>query len=142
MSFNLTPEGCAGRRKRLWQALPEPCEVLLATTPESLIYLANYSPSPFLFNAVEAATALVLWPDHSILIGDNLLQPFLEASCVDEVVCLDWYTGKKSAPPRLELLMRGIVEQIAMRPVRRLGVESLSFVSGPASRECNLDPLI
>ncbi len=142
MFTKLTPEGCAARRACLWQALTEPCEVLLITMPESLTYLANYAASPFLFNAVEAAAALVLWPDRSILIGDNLLQPFFEQNCVDEVVCLDWYTGKKSAPPRLELLMRGIVEQIAKRPVRRLGVESLSFVSGPASMEYNLDPLI
>ena len=98
MSSTLTPEGCAARRDRLWQAQPEPCDVLVITAPESLVYLANYAPSPFVFNSVEAAAALVLWPDCSILIGDNLLQPFLERSCVDEVVDLDWYTGEKIRP--------------------------------------------
>ena len=98
MSSTLTPEGCAARRDRLWQWQPEPCDVLVITAPESLVYLANYAPSPFVFNSVEAAAALVLWPDCSILIGDNLLQPFLERSCVDEVVDLDWHTGEN--PPR------------------------------------------
>ena len=115
MSSTLTPEGCAARRDRLWQALPEPCDVLVITAPESLVYLANYAPSPFVFNSVEAAAALVLWPDRSILIGDNLLQPFLERSCVDEVVDLDWYTGRKSAPPRRIRLAEGVAEQLSLR---------------------------
>ena len=109
----LTPEGCAARRERLWKSLPEPCDALVITTPESLVYLANYEPSPFVFNTAEAAAALLLWPDRSILIGDNLLQPFLDQACVDEVVCVEWYTGKKSAPPRRGVLVQAITEQIA-----------------------------
>ena len=142
MSSTLTPEGCAARRDRLWQAQPEPCDVLVITAPESLVYLANYAPSPFVFNSVEAAAALVLWPDRSILIGDNLLQPFLERSCVDEVVDLDWYTGRKSAPPRRIRLAEGVAEQLSLRSAHRLGVESLGLGSLAASRLCVLDPVI
>ena len=58
----LTSEGCASRRKRLWESLPEACDALIVTAPESLIYLANYAPSPFVFNTVESAAALVMLP--------------------------------------------------------------------------------
>jgi hypothetical protein len=115
MLSTLTPEGCAARRDRLWQALREPCDVLVITAPESLVYLANYAPSPFVFNTVEAAAALVLWPGRSILIGDNLLRPFLDRSCVDEVVDLDWYTARKSAPPRRIRLAEGLHEHVRGR---------------------------
>jgi Xaa-Pro aminopeptidase len=142
MLSTLTPEGCAARRSRLWQALPEPCDVLVITAPESRVYLANYAPSPFVFNTVEAAAALVLWPDRSILIGDNLLRPFLDRSCVDEVVDLDWYTARKSAPPRRIRLAEGIAEQLSLRWAHRFGVESLGLGSLAASRLCILDPLI
>ena len=60
-------------------------DALVITSPESLVYYANYAPSPFVFNTVESAAALVLLPDRSILIGDNLLQTFLDRSFVDEV---------------------------------------------------------
>ncbi len=142
MLSTLTPEGCAARRERLWQALPEPCDVLVITEPESLIYLANYAPSPFVFNTVESAAALVLWPDRSILIGDNLLQPFLDRSCVDEVVDLDWYTGRKSAPPRRIRLAEGVAKQLSLRSAHRFGVESLGLGSLTASRLYILDPLL
>src|SRR5271166_3234437 len=122
MLSTLTPEGCAARRDRLWQALPEPCDVLVITSAESLVYLANYAPSPFVFNTVESAAALVLWPDRSILIGDNLLRPWLDRSCVDEVVELDWYTGRKSAQPRRIRLEEGVAKQLSLRSTHRFGV--------------------
>ena len=142
MLSTLTPEGCAARRHRLWQALPAPCDVLVITAPESLIYLANYAPSPFVFNTVESAAALVMWPDRSVLIGDNLLEPFLDRSCVDEVVCLDWYRGKKSAPARRVRLAEGVAAKLSLRSAQRFGVESLGLDSLPASRRCMLDPVI
>ena len=138
----LTAEGCAGRRARLWQRLPEPCDALIITTPESLTYLANYVQSPFVFNSAEACAALVLWPDRAVLIGDNLTQPFLDQAHVDEVVCLDWYTGRKSAPLRRAVVVDAVADQFAGKLVRRLGIESLSIVSAPANRECNLDSVL
>ena len=90
-------------------------DALVVTSPESLVYFANYVPSPFVFNTVESAAALVLLPDRSILIGDNLLQRFLDRSFADEVICLEWYTGKKSAPPRRLGLAEAVREQLPSR---------------------------
>src|SRR5258708_7283911 len=84
---SLTAIGCAQRRERLWNRVGdrEGADALVITSPESLVYYANYAPSPFVFNTVESAAALVLLPEQSILIGDNLLQSFLDRSFVDEV---------------------------------------------------------
>lgn len=144
MSSMLTSEGCLSRRRRLWGAVPEDVAALVVTSPESLIYLANYAPSPFVFNAVESAAALILYRDRSILIADNLLRPFLDCGFADEVVALEWYTGKKSAPPRGEQLIEAVRERLRSGPRRRVGAESL----GPGSMGVDgqptflLDPVI
>ena len=139
----LTPEGCAARRGRLWNSLPEPCDALLLTTPESLVYFANYAPSPFVFNTVESAAALVLRPDRATLIGDNLLRPFLDSSCADEVVTLEWYTGKQSAPcRRLSLFDELVARHLPAGGGRCLGVESRRLGAQSASKLLLLDPLV
>src|SRR4051794_30647362 len=125
----LTSEGCRTRRRRLWAAVPEDVETLVVTSPESLIYLAGYAPSPFVFNTVESAAALVLCRDRSILIADNLLKSFLDRSFADEVIALEWYTGKKSAPPRRQRVAEAVQERVPSKPGRRVGVES----PGPGS---------
>src|SRR5437764_9862884 len=114
---SLTALGCAQRRERLWKYVGDRdgADSLIITSPESLVYFANYAPSPFVFNTVESSAALVLFPDRSILIGDNLLQTFLDRSLVDEVVCLEWYTGKKSAPPRRLTLTGAVLDQLPSR---------------------------
>ena len=33
-----TAEGCAGRRRRLWDALPSPCDALVINDPRHLTY--------------------------------------------------------------------------------------------------------
>ena len=99
----LTSEGCAApeaalgvasravrrpghhRRRRAWSTSP------------------TIVPSPFVFNTVESAAALVLLPDRSILVGDNLLRPFLDRSCVDEVVCPGLVHGQAVGPVHGEL---------------------------------------
>ena len=73
-------------------------DALVITSPESLIYLANFAPSPFVFNTVESAAALVLHPDRSILFGDNLLRTFLDRSYVDEVICSRVVHGQEVGP--------------------------------------------
>jgi Xaa-Pro aminopeptidase len=116
---------------------------LVITTPESLVYFANYDPSPFVFNTVESAAALVLRPDRSTLIGDNLLQPFLDSSCVDEVVTLEWYTGKKSAScRRLSLLDALYKDHLPAEPGKTIGVESRWLGADPDLVIILLDPLI
>jgi Xaa-Pro aminopeptidase len=134
----LTAEGCHARRSRLWDAVPEEVEALVITSPESLIYLANYAPSPFVFNTVESAAALILYRDRSILVGDNLLQAFLDRSFADEVVALEWYTGKTSTSPRRQRLAEAVGERISISAGtgRRIGVESM----GPGSMGFGPDP--
>lgn len=129
----LTREGCAARRRKLWASLPKACDALVLTAPESLIYFANFVPSPFVFNTVESLAALVLLPDRVILMGDNLLGPFLDFSHVDEVVTLEWYTGKKSAPSRRLSLMNELWSRhVPAGPSTCLGVESC----GPCGHSC------
>jgi Xaa-Pro dipeptidase len=125
---SLTATGCAQRRERLWKHVGDAdgADALIITSPESLVYFANYAPSPFVFNTVESAAALVLLPNRSILIGDNLLQTFLDRSFVDEVICLEWYTGKRSAPPRRLGLAEAAIGQLPGRVNGLIGTESFS----------------
>jgi Xaa-Pro aminopeptidase len=131
----LTLEGCLARRRRLWNAVTDDVQAMVVTSPESLIYLANYSPSPFVFNTVESAVALILYRDRAVLLGDNLLRTFLDRSFADEVIALEWYTGKKSAPPRRQRLADAIRQHVPARLGHRVGVESL----GPGSMDSGTD---
>jgi Xaa-Pro aminopeptidase len=107
--------------------MPQDVKAIVVTAPESLIYLANYAPSPFVFNTVESAAALVLSRDRAILLGDNLLRAFLDRSFADEVVAPEWYTGKTSAPPRRQRLAEAVMERLQDISGSRVGVESLGL---------------
>ena len=110
------------------ESLPEPCDALVVTAPESLIYFANFAPSPFVFNTVNRPRPLDPVPDRSILFADNLLRPFLDRSQRRRGGRLDWYTGKQSAPsPRLQLAAR-LPDSFPSRP----GTVSVSNRSVPA----------
>lgn len=126
----LTADGCSARRRRLWEALPSPCDLIVLADPQSLAYFAGYTPSPFTFRTNGDAAVLVLTPDRASLVGDNLLTPFLEASHVDEVVDPVWYDGKRSAPDRRSLLVRSVRDTIARTPGTRIGLEPGSVPSG------------
>jgi Xaa-Pro aminopeptidase len=141
---SLTAIGCAERRQRLWKLVGDPhrADALIITSPESLVYYANYVPSPFVFNTVESAAALVLLPDRSVLIGDNLLHTFLDQSFTDEVVCLEWYSGKKSAPPRRFSLAEAVHDQLPPKLNGRVGTESFSTSHFKKTESFSLDPII
>ena len=117
----LTSEGCAARRHRLWNALPAPCDLLVISDPQHLIYFANYES--WHSRANQAAALLVLEPDRATLVADSMLKPFCDQAHVDEVVAPDWYTGKASAPHRQGFLARTTLDTLARRPGRRIGVE-------------------
>jgi len=119
----LTAEGCAGRRARLWGALPRPCDLLVVGDPAHLIYLANFAPSPFSFRSADAGAVLILEPGRSTLVADNLCGPYLDEAHVDEVVAPAWYEGKRSAPRRQDFLARSALAALADRPGRCLGIE-------------------
>ena len=126
----LTAQGCASRRKRLFHALPSPCDLLVVGDPSHLIYFANYVPSPFEFRTVESSALLVLEPNRSILVADNLLQPYLDKSYADEVVAPTWYDGSRPTAPRRGQLVDSTLSRLAKIPGGRIGVELAAVPAG------------
>src|SRR6516165_1750009 len=108
----LTAEGCAARRQRLWDVLPERCDALVVGDPSHLTYFSGYVPSPFVFRTVESAALLVLEPDRATLVADDMLGPFLERAFADEVVAPTWYDGNHAAPHRRVRLVESMLDRI------------------------------
>lgn len=147
----LTAEGCAGRRERLWKALPAECDFLVVADPSHLIYFANYVPSPFVFRTVESAALLILERGRATLVADSMLQPYLNLVHVDEIVAPTWYDGQHSAPHRRHKLVESALKAFAGIPGQRAGVECGSVPAGvieglrsarPGLSVADLDPII
>src|SRR5262249_11999849 len=148
----LTAEGCALRRERLWQALPAPCDLLIISAPEHLIYFANFVLSPFEFRTTEATALLVLpAPGESILVADNLLRSFSDRAHVGQVEAPLWYQGRESADHRRALTVRAALDVIGQTNLRRVGLEMASVPAGlvegiralrPHVDMIDLDPII
>ena len=126
----LTALGCAARRKRLWEALPTACDVLVVGDPSHLIYFAGYVPSPFVFRTVESGALLLLEPDRATLVADNLLGGFVDAAHVDERVAPVWYAGQQPAPHRRVQLVASALDRLASMPGQRVGIELASVPAG------------
>ena len=127
----LTPAGCAARRKRLWDALPRPCDALILGDPQSLIYFANYAPSPFVFRTSDASAALILEPDRATLVADAMVKPYLDRAHVDEVVAPVWYDGKHAAPHRKARLVTTAREVLSkVGGSSRFGIEAADVPAG------------
>ena len=130
MSGSLTADGCRTRRDRLWKALTSPCDLLILGDPSSLIYFANYVPSPFEFRTAESSAALVLRPDRAVLIADNLLQPYLEKAHVDSTMAAIWYDGSRPTEPRRIQLVESTLAALQGMGAKRVGVELAAVPSG------------
>jgi len=126
----LTALGCAARRKRLWAALPAPCDCLVVGDPSHLTYFAAYVPSPFVFRTVESGAVLLLEPEHATLVADDMLGPFLDRAFADQVVAPVWYDGQHSAPNRRSRLVESVLDRMAKVPGSRVGIELSSVPSG------------
>jgi Xaa-Pro aminopeptidase len=126
----LTAEGCAGRRERLWKALPSECDVLIVGDPSHLVYFAGYVPSPFVFRTVESGALLILKPGRATLVADDMLGPYLERTHVDERFAPTWYDGDHSAPYRRGQLVQSALDRVARIAGRRIGVELTCVPSG------------
>ncbi len=136
----LTATGCRARRQRLWDRLPDKPDWIILSDPSSLIYFANYYPSPFVFRSNDAAALLILGADgSSTLIADNLLEPFAAAAHVDRLETPIWYRGVESAPPRAAFLMQNAVDILAKRPARTFGIEP-SHLPAPIFNAMNQRP--
>ncbi len=126
----LTREGCAARRERLWNAVPQECDVLIVGDPSHLIYFASYSPSPFVFRTTESGALLLLQPGRATLVADDMLTPFLERAFVDTVIAPVWYDGTHSAPNRRHQLVETALAHLAKIPGQRIGIELSSVPAG------------
>lgn len=147
----LTAEGTAARRERLWSALPRPCDVLVITDPSHLIYFANFAVSPFEYRANDAGAVLLLTPERSVLVVDNLLKPYAQQAQVDEFLAPIWYEGKHSAGHRRALLIETALKALEAHPGGRVGIEMAATPAGMLrgletarpDLEClDLDPII
>lgn len=120
----LTADGCRKRRERLWASLPEKPDWILLYEPQHLTYYANYYASPFVFRTQNAAAVLILGADgSSLLIADNILQPYVEASHVDKFELPIWYRSKESAPERQKFLIKAALNAMKLRRGDKIGVE-------------------
>ena len=147
----LTAEGCAARQKRLWEALPAACDLLVVGDPSHLVYFAGYVPSPFVFRTVESGALLLLEPGRSTLVADDMVKGFLEKAFADERVAPVWYDGQHSAPYRQGQLVASALGRLATIPGRRVGIEMAGVPSGvveglrasrPGLEIVNIGPLI
>jgi len=147
----LTAEGCAARRKRLWDNLPSSCDVLILADPQHLIYFANYAQSPFVFRAADAGALLILEPHKATLVSDNVSEPFWKAAAVDEVVAPVWYEAKRSAAHRQGVRVGAAIEVLSRISTGCVGVEMASVPVGivealraknPGLELVDLDPVI
>ena len=128
----LTASGCAARREKLWAALPGPCDALILGDPQSLIYLANYAASPFVFRTIDAGALLVLTPGRSVLVADRMVHSYLDQAHVDEVVAPVWYDGKHPAPHRKLLLVATALDVLGRISGARFGIEAADVPAGVA----------
>jgi Xaa-Pro aminopeptidase len=113
----LTNSGCQTRCRRLRKQLfeRETCDLLIVASPSELIRLANYHPSPFVFNSVGAGALLLVERERSVLFSDNVSLPFLDKAFVDEVIAPVWYNGKKSAGERRQTWESALLDYLAGR---------------------------
>lgn len=127
----LTPAGCAARRARLFDRLPGHVAWAIVTEAAHLTYFANFYPSPFVFNSQEARGVLLLGRDgSSILIADNVQQPFLDAAYADEKLAPVWYRCIESPGHRGTFLISAALERLTKCQGASWAFESASCPAG------------
>lgn len=143
---SLSAEGCRIRRESLSAEASRSlgCNLLIVADPRELVRLANFQPSPFVFNAVGSGAFLIVAPDRATLVSDNVARPFLERSHVDEIIAPVWYEGKRSARDRAGVRIEATIE--AIRPLigdhRRIGFDQAYIPSSLIDRLSEIAPQI
>ena len=123
----LTEAGCRSRRALLWQNVAENIDWVVITSPAHQTYFANFTPSPFVFNSQRAPALLLLGrAGASLLIADNVQQPFIDCAYVDEREMPLWYRCVESASDRDALLLENAVRCVGERCRGTLGFEAAS----------------
>lgn len=127
----LTEAGCRARREQLWKKLPAEIEWAIITEPAHLIYFAAFRPSPFVFNSQNARGILLLGRGgESVLIADNVVEPYLKAAFVGERVMPVWYRCVESAGDRGALLVTTVLDRLAKCAGGTLAYEPASCPAG------------
>lgn len=127
----LTPQGCAARRRRLWNTeAAGGCAALVVGHPAHLVYFANYVPSPFEFRTNESAALLVLEPGGATLVADSLLDPFTGTAHVEAVDSYNWYDGQQPTEPRPAKLVEATLKRLNQIHGTRFGIELASVPAG------------
>jgi Xaa-Pro aminopeptidase len=123
----LTPRGCRDRVERLRKAVDTPCDAVLVTLPEHLLYLSNYFPNPCSLNLQSYAFLLVEREGPTTLFIDNWpadgvgQDPVGATVAADRVDVTEWYTCAR--PARLR---GGAVAAKVAETLRSLRIETLA----------------
>jgi Xaa-Pro aminopeptidase len=116
----LTKEGCASRRRRLWDTVPADVQWLLIADPRHVNYLANFWVHPLSFSAGERGWLLLERDNGATLLSDNFSigssasEPHCDRQVVDE-----WYDHRHSATNRDHSLVNAlqkVAPSLAGRP--------------------------
>ncbi len=141
----LTAQGCANRRRRLWDAAGSHCDLMILGDPAYLNYFAGYVASPFVFRTAESGAILILERDCATLVADNVVEPFLESAFVDHRIAPVWYEAKTSAEYRQGKLVESTLNVLAAIRGKRIGVElagvSAGIVEGLRAARSDLEVL-
>ena len=122
MALFLSEDGCRTRRQRVFDHTD--ADWALVTSPAALAHLAAFRASPFVFNAQNAAAALLFGRDGTaVLFADNLQESFAETAFVTERVQPTWYECITPAPHRGQLLWDLVSERIDAIGPKALAVE-------------------
>lgn len=108
----LTKEGCASRRRRLWEKVPADVQWLLIADPRHVHYLSNFWVHPLSFSAGERGLLLLERENGATLLYDNLTSGSrANEPHVDRDVVETWYDHRHSAGNRDHALI-GALKQV------------------------------
>jgi Xaa-Pro aminopeptidase len=119
----LTPAGCRGRIARLRAALDPGLDAVLVCRPEHVLYFANHYPLPNSLNLRSSSYLLIRRDGSTTLFTDNWLTPSTEAAA-DEIIVVEWYTGKEPARNRLHAVASAVASYIRAAAFKTVGTET------------------
>jgi Xaa-Pro aminopeptidase len=125
----LTKEGCAARRKRLWNGVPAEIEWLLIADPRHVHYFSNFWIQPLSFSAGERSYLLLDRKEGTTLLVDNLAvnSAAAEPHC-DRTIVDPWYDHRR-APRNRDHALENALKQAAPRLAGRPGLVETEWLS-------------
>jgi Xaa-Pro aminopeptidase len=118
----LTKEGCASRRRRLWEKVPGEIQWLLVADPRHVNYLSNFWVHPLSFSAGERGLLLLERDNGATLFYDNFTSGSRSHDAhFDREVVADWYDHRHSAGNRDHALF-GALAQVSKSLAGRPGL--------------------